>query len=99
MPHTERATTVKFLEECITYIQNLQKRQEELEHLAGVTQPTISCPASAVLPGHPSLLTGVPISFSNAVPQPTASAVPGPARSQVPLEPPGLYDTAAITAR
>ena len=98
MPHAERVNTASFLEECITYIQNLQKRIAELEQLAGVTQATVSHPASAALPGHLSLPTPAPISFSGAVPQPAASAVPGPATSQGPLDPPDARDTAAPTA-
>ncbi len=98
MPHAERANTASFLEECITYIQNLQKRIAELEQLAGVTQATVSHPASATLPGHISLPTAAPISFSGTVPQPAALAVPRPATSQGPLDPPDARDTAAPTA-
>jgi hypothetical protein len=98
VPHAEGANTASFLEECITYIQGLQKRIAELEHLAGVSQMTISHPASAVLPGDPSLVTGVPISLTGTRLQPTASVVLGPATSRVPFESPDLHQTAATTA-
>ena len=86
VPHAERANTASFLEECITYIQNLQKRIAELEQLAGLSQATVSHPTSTAGAGAPSLPVAAPISGSGAAQQPEASAVVGPASSQGPLD-------------
>ena len=67
---------MSFLEECISYIQYLQRRCAELEHLAGVTSSTMSCPALPVLSGHPSALTDLPMDNASAVLQPSGSAAP-----------------------
>ena len=86
VPHAERANTASFLEECITYIQNLQKRIAELEQLAGLSQATVSHPASTAGAGPPSLPVPVLISASGAAQQPGSSAVVGQANSQGPLD-------------
>ena len=86
VPHAERANTASFLEECITYIQNLQKRIAELEQLAGLSQATVSHPTSTAGPGSPRLPVPAPISSSGAAQQPGASAVVGQANSQGPLD-------------
>lgn len=94
VPHAERANTASFLEECITYIQNLQKRIAELEQLAGLAQATVSLPASPGLPGHLGLPVPAQISFSGAAQQAGASSRGG--QSQGPLDPPDARDTAPI---
>ncbi len=52
MPHAERANTASFLEEVITYIQGLQKRNAELEAAAaGVSRPAPGLPVSGSAAG------------------------------------------------
>ena len=96
MPHAERANTASFLEECITYIQNLQKRIAELEQLAGLTQATVSHPPSTALPGHMNVPVSAPISFSAPAQQAGGTAVARPLHSQGPLDPPDARDTAPM---
>ncbi|CAL5221335.1 g3510 [Coccomyxa viridis] len=95
VPHAERANTASFLEECITYIQNLQKRIAELEQLAGLTQATVSHPASTGLPGHLNMPVPAQISFPGAAQQPGATAMGRPINSQGPLDPPDARDPQA----
>ena len=95
VPHAERANTASFLEECITYIQNLQKRIAELEQLPGLTQATVSHPLSTGLPGHLSVPAPAQISFSAAAQQPGATAMGRPLNSQGPLDPPDARDPQA----
>lgn len=96
VPHAERANTASFLEECITYIQNLQKRIAELEQLAGLTQATVSHPASTGLPGHLNVPVPAQISLSAAAQQPGATAMGRPLNFQGPLDPPDARDPQAI---
>ena len=95
VPHAERANTASFLEECITYIQNLQKRIAELEQLAGLTHATVSHSTSTGLPGHLSMPVPAPISFTAAAQQPGATATGRPSHSQGPLDPPDARDPQA----
>ncbi len=95
VPHAERANTASFLEECITYIQNLQKRIAELEQLAGLTQATVSHPALTGLPGHLNMPVPAQISFPGAAQQPGATAMGRAINSQGPLDPPDARDPQA----